>query len=114
VTDRGIKRARFVVIKNIRIPGVLIEGGFVSNPYDARLIATTDYRQRIAQSILDAVQAYSRAVNGAAPAQPAVVTGKDESFTEASLQSSPTPAPPVGSSTSLDSTISKFDLNTQP
>lgn len=114
VTDRGIKRARFVVIKNIRVPGVLIEGGFVSNPYDARLIAMTDYRQRIAQSILEAVQSYSRAVNGAAPAQPAVVTGKDESFTEASLESSPTPAPPVGSSTSLDSTISKFDLNAQP
>jgi N-acetylmuramoyl-L-alanine amidase len=113
VFDRGIKRARFVVIKSIRIPGVLIEGGFVSNPYDARLIASADYRQRIAQSILEAVQAYSRAIDGAAPTQPAVVAGKNETLTEASLQS-PTPAPPVGSSTSLDSTISKFDLNTQP
>jgi N-acetylmuramoyl-L-alanine amidase len=36
--DRGIKRARFVVIRDITIPGVLIEGGFLSNPEDARLI----------------------------------------------------------------------------
>ncbi len=62
VPDRGVKRARFAVIRNIRIPGVLIEGGFVDSAYDARLIATAEYRQRIAQSILDAVTAYARAV----------------------------------------------------
>jgi N-acetylmuramoyl-L-alanine amidase len=60
--DRGIKRARFVVIRDIRIPGVLIEGGFLSNPYDARLIATPAYRQQMASSILQAVQNYRRAV----------------------------------------------------
>jgi N-acetylmuramoyl-L-alanine amidase len=27
LTDRGVKRARFVVIKNITIPGILVEGG---------------------------------------------------------------------------------------
>ncbi len=31
--DRGIKRARFVVIRDITIPGVLVEGGFLSNPW---------------------------------------------------------------------------------
>ena len=30
LTDRGVKRARFVVIKNVTIPGILIEGGFMS------------------------------------------------------------------------------------
>ena len=29
--DRGIKRARFVVIRDITIPGVLVEGGFLCN-----------------------------------------------------------------------------------
>ncbi|MGH8048067.1 MAG: N-acetylmuramoyl-L-alanine amidase, partial [Chthoniobacterales bacterium] len=53
VPDRGIKRARFVVIKNIRIPGVLLEGGFVSSPSDASLIARASYRQNMAQAILD-------------------------------------------------------------
>jgi N-acetylmuramoyl-L-alanine amidase len=60
--DRGIKRARFVVIRDITIPGVLIEGGFMSNPYDARLIATPAYRQQLATSVVQAVQNYRRAV----------------------------------------------------
>lgn len=60
--DRGIKRARFVVIRDITIPGVLIEGGFLSNDYDARLIATPAYRQQMASSIFQAVQNYRRAV----------------------------------------------------
>jgi N-acetylmuramoyl-L-alanine amidase len=74
VFDRGIKRARFVVIKNITIPGVLIEGGFVDNPTDSRLIATPAYRQRIADSILAAATAYTRTINGAAPQPSALVT----------------------------------------
>ena len=66
--DRGIKRARFVVIRDITIPGVLVEGGFQSNTTDARLIAMPAYRQQMASSILQAVQNYRRAVgNQAAP-----------------------------------------------
>jgi len=60
--DRGIKRARFVVIRDIAIPGVLVEGGFLSNIYDARLIATPAYRQQMASCILQAVENYRRAV----------------------------------------------------
>jgi len=65
--DRGIKRARFVVIRDITIPGVLIEGGFLSNPEDGRLIATEQYRQEEAQCIAIAVRNYRNAVNAVAP-----------------------------------------------
>jgi N-acetylmuramoyl-L-alanine amidase len=58
--DRGIKRARFVVIRDVTIPGVLVEGGFLSNAYDARLIASPEYRQRMAASIYQAVMTYRR------------------------------------------------------
>ncbi len=71
--DRGIKRARFVVIRDIKIPGVLIEGGFLSNTHDARLVATPAYRQTMAQCILQAVLNYRRAVSpqaGDLPAEP--------------------------------------------
>jgi N-acetylmuramoyl-L-alanine amidase len=95
IPDRGIKRARFVVIKNIRIPGVLIEGGFISNSYDARMIATGEYRQRIAQSILDAVTNYKRAVSGAGGQPSAVVTVPG----------------PVGSSVGLDPSVTKLNLD---
>ena len=65
--DRGIKRARFVVIRDITIPGVLVEGGFLSNPGDARLIATEAYRQEEAQCLAIAVRNYRNAVNGPPP-----------------------------------------------
>lgn len=62
MTDRGLKRARFVVIREISIPGVLIEGGFMSNPTDARMIATPAYRQILASAVLQAVENYRKAV----------------------------------------------------
>jgi len=34
VPDRGIKRARFHVIRATKIPAVLIEGGFLDHPLD--------------------------------------------------------------------------------
>ena len=65
--DRGIKRARFVVIRDITIPGVLVEGGFQTNLNDARMIAMPAYRQQMATSILQAVRNYQRAVGTPAP-----------------------------------------------
>jgi hypothetical protein len=37
-----------------------VEGGFLSNAYDARLIASPEYRQRMAASIHQAVMTYRR------------------------------------------------------
>ena len=60
--DRGIKRARFVVIRDIKIPGVLIEGGFLSNTIDSKWVATPAYRQQMASCIVQALSNYRRAV----------------------------------------------------
>ena len=76
--DRGLKRARFVVIRDIAIPGVLIECGFQSHPYDAKMIATAGYRQLLAQAILQGVDNYRRAV-GSHPEVPTVSTTDDDS-----------------------------------
>lgn len=62
--DRGIKRARFVVIRDITIPGVLIEGGFLTNAYDLRMINTPEYREQLAASIVEASLNYRSAVAG--------------------------------------------------
>jgi N-acetylmuramoyl-L-alanine amidase len=62
--DRGIKRARFVVLRETTIPAVLLEGGFLSNTYDAKIIAMPEYRQQMAASIVTAVNNYRRAVGG--------------------------------------------------
>lgn len=73
--DRGLKRARFVVIRDIKIPGVLLEGGFQSSRFDSKMIATPLYRQTLAQAILAAVENYRRSVG----AQPAAGTGPERS-----------------------------------
>ena len=80
ITDRGIKRARFWVLRECTIPAVLIEGGFVSNPQEASRIAQPAYRQAMAECIVQGIGNYQRATTGAA-AQPAPIlangTGKD-------------------------------------
>jgi N-acetylmuramoyl-L-alanine amidase len=76
--DRGIKRARFVVIRDITIPGVLIEGGFQTHPWDARRIATSSYRQLMANCIVEAIRNYRRAVG---PQAPTLVVGAQSEAT---------------------------------
>jgi N-acetylmuramoyl-L-alanine amidase len=88
--DRGIKRARFVVIRDITIPGVLVEGGFLSNRLDNRLIATPDYRQGLALSLANAVENYRRAVGTTPP--PNLVAGKPLQLRELGAPTASQPA----------------------
>lgn len=109
LTDRGIKRARFVVIKNITVPGILIEGGFMSGTPDGRKIASPEYRQQIAQCILDGVNRYKQAVAGQVVLQkPSVLVSATDPTNAPLLEQakpSPTPVPPVGSKTDLDRSV---------
>jgi N-acetylmuramoyl-L-alanine amidase len=90
--DRGLKRARFVVIRDLKIPGVLLECGFQSNPVDGKLIATPLYRQTLAQSILSAVTQYRQAVGAAE--LPAVVTPTANDDGSAPPDTTPVSSPP--------------------
>lgn len=65
--DRGIKRARFLVIREAAIPGVLLEGGFLSNPRDSRMAASAAFRQQMALAIVDAVRNYKKAIGAPLP-----------------------------------------------
>ncbi len=72
--DRGVKRARFTVLVAARRPSVLIEGGFLSNPKEARYIASTAWRQRLAQAIAAGILAYKRIADSATTTQAADAT----------------------------------------
>ena len=61
--DRGVKHARFHVLRDVKIPAVLVEGGFISNPSEGQRIATSYYRQRLAAAIAQGIQNYNAAVN---------------------------------------------------
>ena len=56
----GVKNARFQVLKGIRMPGVLIEVGFVSNLNEERLLRTDAYRQKLVQGIVESLRDYSQ------------------------------------------------------
>ena len=53
--NRGIKRARYYVLRKSRMPAVLIECGFLTNPRDARRASSSAYRDRLARQIARAI-----------------------------------------------------------
>jgi len=69
--NRGIKPRELYVVRHTRCPAVLIEGGFLNNPLDARLISNVEYRDRLAKAIAEGVMTYqkNRARPGTAPAK---------------------------------------------
>ncbi|MGO8836959.1 MAG: N-acetylmuramoyl-L-alanine amidase family protein [Limisphaerales bacterium] len=55
--DRGVRRARFIgVLHGQRRPAILIEGGYLSNPHEAKLIENPEFRQKLAQAVADALK----------------------------------------------------------
>lgn len=57
--DRGVKRARFVVLKNTHAPAILVEGGFLTNATEGSRINDVAWRQKLAESISQGVQSYA-------------------------------------------------------
>jgi N-acetylmuramoyl-L-alanine amidase len=54
--DRGVRRARFLgVLRGQHCPAVLVEGGYLSNPQEARRIADPWYRQKLAEALAQAL-----------------------------------------------------------
>ena len=101
--DRGIKRARFCVLRLTTIPGVLIEGGFVSNPSEAARIAQPAYRQAEAEAIALAIQNYQSATNVTGP-PPMLVNGQTPSD-HPSLSITPGQVQTTGGITSIGATV---------
>ena len=62
LVDRGIKRARWTVLTGCTRPGILFEGGFVTNSRECQLIASDQYRKALSEAIGDAVTNYRRAL----------------------------------------------------
>jgi len=61
--DRGLKRARFVVLRDLQMPGILIEGGFLSNETEARQLAKPENMEKLAEAITTGLITYRRTVD---------------------------------------------------
>lgn len=68
--DRGVRRARFMVLKNIHCPAALIEGGFLSNRAEAEKLANPAYLDTLARGIAEGILAYVNSVKRANQAKP--------------------------------------------
>jgi N-acetylmuramoyl-L-alanine amidase len=62
MVDRGVKRAAFLMLRPLQMPGVLIEGGFMTNPTDAHKIFDPANRRKMARAVVDGVLEYKRLV----------------------------------------------------
>lgn len=62
VEDRGVRRARFVVLRDAAVPAVLIEAGFMSHPLEGPRIFTASYRHELAQAIVAGIVDYKHTV----------------------------------------------------
>jgi N-acetylmuramoyl-L-alanine amidase len=65
IKDLGVKQAPFVVLIGAAMPSVLAEISFVTNPQEAKLLKGSVYRQRIAESLLNAIRKYQTSLKNA-------------------------------------------------
>ncbi|NUP12028.1 MAG: N-acetylmuramoyl-L-alanine amidase [Polyangiaceae bacterium] len=57
-SDHGLKSAGFYVLAGAEMPAVLFETSFISNPEDESRLAKADYKQKLADGIVNAIRAY--------------------------------------------------------
>ena len=109
--DRGIKRARFAVLRQTKMPAVLIEGGFLTERGESRLIANKDWRTKLAGAISVGIENYQAlAVKNQPPMLVADYRRQGPSKTLAPEQSPPPLPPPwqrpqISLPTSLESAV---------
>lgn len=59
IADRGLRRARFHVLREATMPAVLVECGYLSSSLDYKYISTTSYRENCARGIYQGIYDYA-------------------------------------------------------
>ncbi len=60
VEDRGVRRARFAVLRDAEMPAILIEGGYMTHPTEGKKIFDAAYRRQMAAAIVRGILSYQR------------------------------------------------------
>jgi N-acetylmuramoyl-L-alanine amidase len=58
VPDLGVKQALFYVLFGAKMPSILVEVSFISNPEEEKLLSQDDYRLNIAKAIAEGLHTY--------------------------------------------------------
>ena len=62
--DRGVRRGRFAVLRDLNMPGVLLEVGFLSNPGEETRLRNAAYVEQLARGIAVGIINYHRRIYG--------------------------------------------------
>jgi N-acetylmuramoyl-L-alanine amidase len=57
--NRGVRRRGYYVLRRARVPAVLVECGFLTNPNEAAYISQSSYRQKLAEEIAAGIRGRS-------------------------------------------------------
>lgn len=88
VNDRSVRRARYAVLRDARMPAILIESGYMSNPAEAKRIYDPVWRKQLAAAIVKGILNYQKL---ATPAPAKVPPAKPPTI----RRNAPTHKPPV-------------------
>ncbi len=58
--SRGLRQARFDVLRGLKMPGVLVEMGFLDHPVEGKQVITERYLHRVVHSVTQAVTKYGK------------------------------------------------------
>lgn len=64
IRNRGVKQAGLLVLKGLRMPAVLVEVAFLSNPEEEELLIDPLFRARVVQGIVEAIRKYQEKRTG--------------------------------------------------
>ncbi|MCK5360623.1 MAG: N-acetylmuramoyl-L-alanine amidase, partial [Gammaproteobacteria bacterium] len=56
--SKTVQTAGFVVLKSPDIPSVLVETGFISNPYEERKLRSSKYQKQVARAIYNGIKKF--------------------------------------------------------
>lgn len=60
--DLGVKQALFYVLFGAKMPSVLVEVSFISNPIEERLLSNESHRSKVAEAIVEGIEQYFSSV----------------------------------------------------
>ncbi len=61
--NRGVRKAPFIVLIGAKMPAILAEVGFISNPQEEDAMRTSEYRDKLAEAILKGIESYGQSLS---------------------------------------------------
>jgi N-acetylmuramoyl-L-alanine amidase len=58
IRNRGVKQANFTVLQGARMPAMLIETAFLSNPHEEGLLKDPSFQEQVARGLVEAVRKF--------------------------------------------------------